>query len=199
MPARNPDWTWANVKHGGANVGRVYYSQSNQGEYQAFKGRAALNRGQARFDHRQRNYLAAQGGGIKKAWVSAKLRRRRPGAARAALANINVLNPGYAPPNRNKAHLSPDIFGGPSIPQNLSNELSGINKSGHKKIENRIDRLMKAVTAPGDTHPLRTRGGLVVRETFSQAGRPTGRTYMVSIKNHTNNTRTYHKFTFNPV
>ena len=197
MPKQNSNWTWAYVKNGNANVGRIRYASSTRQEYGAFKTKANLNRGVGRFGQRQKNYPAAQGGGIRKTYVSASLRRRMPRAKRTALAPIGVLNPAYNPPGGgHKSHLVPDIFGGPSSALNLANEMKAINTRGHKRIESRIDRLIKAVTAPGDTHPTAKRGGLVMREDYNQQGRPTGRTYMVSVKDRVNNTRSYHKLTF---
>lgn len=196
MPSHNSNWTWAPVKEGNTTVGRVRYTASTAQEYRNFKTQAAAPRTN-RFGHRQINH--AVGGGIQKAYVSMKLRRRMPNAQRAALAGVNVLNPGYNPAGAHKAHLGPDVFGGPSRRENLANERPSINLRGHKKIENRINRLMRAVTAPGDTSPTRTRGGLVVAEDYSNAGQPTGRTYMTSIKDHTTNTRSYHKLTFTPI
>lgn len=195
MPSHNSNWTWAFVKDGNTNVGRVRYSTASAQDYRNFKTQANAPRTN-RFGHRQINHA---GGGIQKAYVSMKLRRRMPNAARAALAGVNVLNPGYNPPNAHKAHLGPDVFGGPSRRENLANERSAINLRGHKKIENRINRIMRSVTAPGDTNPTRTRGGLVVSEDYNAAGKPTGRTYMASIVDHTNNTRSYHKLTFTPM
>lgn len=198
MPKKqNSNWTWSFVKDGNANVGRINYAASTRQEYGAFKTKANLARGVPRFGHRKKNYPAAQGGGIRKTYVSASLRRRMPRAKRADLAPIGVLNPAFAPPGGgHKSHLVPDIFGGPSNAHNLINETKRINTSGHKRIENRIGRLIEAVTAANDKSPTAKRGGLVMREEFDQQGRPTGRTYMVSVKNRANNTRTYHKLTF---
>lgn len=197
MPKKqNSNWTWSFVKDGNANVGRIAYAASSKQEYGAFKTKANLARGVARFDQRRKNYLAPQGGGVRKVYVSASLRRRMPRAKRTALAPIGVLNPAFAPAGGNKSHLVPDIFGGPSTAQNLTNETHRINTSGHKRIENRIGRLIQAVTAAGDTSPTAKRGGLVMREDFSQQGRSTRRIYMLSVKNRANNTRTYHKLTF---
>lgn len=192
-----PAWTWFDVKHKGTNakVGRVHYSPSNQGAYRAFKTKANIARVN-RFGQRQSNY---PGGNIKKTYVSAKLRRRRPGADRDDLAGVGVLNPGFAPVTPNKSHLVPDIFGGPSIQTNLTREERTVNLRAHKRIENRIGAFIKAVTVAGDTSPTRHRGGLVIREAFSATGQPRQRIYFASIKNLTNNTRTYHKFTFNRI
>jgi hypothetical protein len=194
-----PAWTRFNVKDNATNttVGRVHYSASNQAAYRAFKAKANLVRVN-RFAQRQSNYPGV-GGGIKKTYVSAKLRQRRPGAARQALAAVAVLNPGFAPVTPHKSHLVPDTHGGPSIPTNLVNEERTVNLRAHKRIENRIGAFIKAVTAPGDTNPNRHRGGLIIREAFNAAGQPRQRIYFASIKNLTNNTRTYHKFTFNRI
>jgi len=197
MPKRrNSNWIWSPVKDGNATVGRINYATSTRQESGAFKTKANLTRGVPRFGQRQRNYAAAQGGGIRKTYVSASLRRRMPRAKRAALAAIGVLNPAFAPIGGNKSHLVPDIFGGPSSALNLTNETARINTSGHKRIENRIGRLIQAVTAANDKSPIAKRGGLVMREDFDQQGRSTRRIYMVSVKNRANNTRTYHRLTF---
>jgi len=198
MPKKqNSNWTWSFVKDGHTNVGRINYAASTKQEYGSFKTKANLTRGVPRFGQRQKNYLAAQGGGIRKTYVSASLRRRMPRAKRADLAPIGVLNPGFAPPGGgHKSHLVPDIFGGPSSALNLINETKRINTSGHKRIENRIGRLIEAVTAANDKSPTAKRGGLVMREDYNQQGRATKRVYMVSVKNRANNTRTYHKLTF---
>lgn len=175
MPKRqNSNWTWAFVKNGNANVGRIQYASSTKQEYNAFKTKANRARGVPRFGQRQKNYLAAQGGGIRKTYVSASLRRRMPRAKRADLAAIGVLNPAHNPPcGGHKSHLVPDIFGGPSSALNLVNEMKPINLSGHKRIENRIGRLIKAATAPDDTPPTAKRRGLVMQENYNQQGRPT--------------------------
>ncbi|MFC4761736.1 hypothetical protein [Dyella koreensis] len=192
MPKRN--WTWAAVKEGNTTVGRVNYSSSDRTKYRAFKTEANAPRdATTKFGHRQVNHA---GGSIKKAYASAKLRQRPTNSARAALAAIAVLNPGYNPVPANKSHLIPDKFGAPNMTQNLSNERESINLSGHKLIENRIGRLMTAASG-GNTHHATIRGGIVVRETFDAAGQPKGRQYMVSIKNRTTGNRTFHKLTFN--
>ncbi|NII75070.1 hypothetical protein FHW84_003668 [Dyella sp. SG562] len=197
MPKSNSNWTWSFVKDGNTNVGRISYASSTQGEYQAFKTKAALARGVPRFGSRRKTYTPAQGGGIRKTYVSASLRRRMPRAKRDDLAAIGVLNPAFNPVGGgHKSHLVPDIFGGPSSAHNLINETQRINTSGHKRIENRIGRLIKAVTAANDTSPLAKRGGLVMREDFDQQGRSTERVYMLSVLNRTNRTRTYHKLSF---
>lgn len=192
-----PAWTRRDIKQGNTTIGRIHYAQIDQPRYRAFKAKANLNRVN-RFGQRQRNYPGV-GGGVKKVYVSAKLRTRPAGAARDNLAGVGVVNPGYAPPLVHKAHLASDRFGGPSVPGNLANERSRINLSAHKRIENRIAKLIKDVKAPGDNSPIRNRAGLIVKETYSNLGRPTGRTYMTSIKDHTTNTRTYHKLTFTPL
>jgi len=190
-----PAWSRRDIKDGGNLIGRIYYAQIDQPRYRSMKQRANLVR-QNRFAQRQ----SVHGGGIvKKVYVSAKLRTRPTGAARDNLAGIGVVNPGYVPANVHKAHLASDRFGGPSNAQNLVNEKSRINLSAHKRIENRVARLIKDVTAPGDTNHNRTRGGMIVRETYSALGKPTGRTYMVSVKDHTTNTRSYHKLEFKPI
>lgn len=194
-PNNNRNWTWRPVKENGATAGHIRYAASDQASYRALKAEAAIARTN-RFGQRQVNH----GGGGSTVYASAKLRRRMPRATRTALAGVGTVNPGYNPPGgTHKSHLVPDIFGGPSIATNLAKERPAINLSGHKRIENRINRLMKAVTAPGDNHPTKTRGGVVVKESYDATGMPTKRTYMVSIKNRTNNTRTYHKLTFKPI
>ncbi|HEY4146937.1 hypothetical protein [Pinirhizobacter sp.] len=192
-----PAWTRKDIKQGNTTIGRIHYAQIDQPRYRAFKTKANLNRVN-RFGQRQSNYPGV-GGGVKKVYVSAKLRTRRPGAARDNLAGIGVVNPAYVPAGVHKAHLVSDRFGGPSVPGNLANERSRINLSAHKRIENRVARLIKDVTAPGDNNPLRNRAGLIVKENYSNAGQPTGRTYMTSVKDLTTNTRTYHKLTFTPL
>jgi hypothetical protein len=195
MPKKR-DWKWAPVKQGQTTLGRVNYAATNRASYRALKTEANAARAVGtRFGHRQINYA---GGGIHKAYASAKLRLRPKNAARDDLANINVLNPGHNPPLTNKSHLIPDKFGAPSIMQNLSNERRRINLSGHKVIENRIARLMAAASG-GNKHHATIRGGIVVRETFNAAGQPTGRHYMVSIKHVTTGVRTFHKLTFNRI
>jgi hypothetical protein len=192
-----PAWTRRDIKEGNTTIGRIHYARINQPKYRAFKTKADVDRVN-RFGQRQSNYPGV-GGGVKKVYVSAKLRTRPTGAARDNLAGVGVVNPGYVPANVHKAHLASDRFGGPSTQRNLVNEKSRINLSAHKRIENRIARLIKDVTAPGDTNHNRTRGGLVVKVTYSNTGQPTGRTYMASIKDHTTNTRSYHKLTFTPL
>lgn len=192
-----PAWTRRDIKENGTTIGRIHYAQIDQPRYRAFKGKANSPRVN-RFGQRQSNYPGV-GGGVKKVYVSAKLRTRPSGAARDNLAGVGVVNPAYAPANVHKAHLASDRFGGPSTQPNLVNEKRRINLSAHKRIENRIARLIKAGTVPGDTNHNRNRGGLIVKETYSPGGRPTGRTYMVSIKDHNTNTRSYHKLTFTPL
>jgi uncharacterized protein involved in type VI secretion and phage assembly len=194
-----PSWKRFDVKDKAtrATVGRVHYLRSNQTAFRAFKAEANLGRG-SRFAQRQSNH-PGPAGRIKKTYVSAKLRQRRPGAARQALTGVGVLNPRFKPVTRHKSHLIPDTHGGPSIPTNLVNEERTVNLRAHKRIENRIGSLIKAVTARGDNNPTRHRGRLVIRETFSVGGQPRQRIYFASIKNRTNNTRTYHKFTFNRI
>jgi hypothetical protein len=192
-----PAWTRRDIKENGATIGRIHYAQIDQPRYHSMKEKANIAR-HNRFGQRQRTYPGV-GGGVKKVYVSAKLRTRPTGAPRDNLAGIGVVNPGYVPANVHKAHLASDRFGGPSNARNLVNEKSRINLSAHKRIENRIARLIKDVTAPGDTNANRTRGGMIVRETYSPGGKPTGRTYMVSVKDHTTNTRSYHKLEFKPI
>lgn len=193
-PNNSRNWTWRPVKDGGTTLGHIRYAASDQASYRALKTEAAVTRTN-RFGQRQVN-----NGGTTTVYASAKLRRRMPRAGRAQLAGVGVVNPGYNPGGgTHKSHLVPDIFGGPSIATNLAKERPAINLSGHKRIENRINRLMKAVTAQGDVHPTRTRGGLVVKETYNAVGKPIERIYMASIKDRRNNTRTYHKLSFKPL
>ena len=190
-----PAWQRRDIKEGGTRLGRIYYAQIDKPRYQSMKDKANIAR-HNRFGQRQSNYL---GGGVKKVYVSAKLRTRPKGAARDDLSGVGVVNPGYVPAKVHKAHLASDRFGGPSIQRNLANEKSRINLSAHKTIENRVARLIKDVTAHGDVSPTKTRGGMIVKETYDAAGKPTGRTYMVSVKDHTTNTRSYHKLEFKPI
>ncbi|MEV8519119.1 DNA/RNA non-specific endonuclease [Dyella marensis] len=190
-----PAWSRRDIKENGTTIGRILYTPTTQAKYRELKGRANLNRVN-RFAQRSSFH---GGGGIKKVYVSAKLRTRPSGAARDNLAGIGVVNPGYVPANVHKAHLASDRFGGPSNAQNLVNEKSRINLSAHKRIENRIAKLIKAGTPAGDNSPTRNRAGLIVRETYSAAGKPTGRLYMVSVMNRNNNSRSYHKLEFRPI
>ncbi|MGO4703005.1 hypothetical protein [Dyella sp. 2RAB6] len=194
MP-KNRNWTWAPVKEGNQTLGRVNYSASDRATYRAFKVEAnAARAAGTRFGHRRVNHPG--GLGVQRAYASSKLRLRPTNAARMALAAVNVLNPGHLPVPRNKSHLIADKFGAPSVQQNLSNERRSINLRGHKVIENRITRLLRAASG-GNTHHATIRGGIVVRENFNLAGQPTGRQYMVSVKHLVTGNRTFHKLTFN--
>ena len=197
MPRRptNRNWTRQAIRDGGTTIGHIHYAPSTKAAYRALKTEAAAPRVN-RFGSRQ---VTRGDGSVKTAYASGKLRRRNAHAARVALAGVNTLNPGYNPPNMHKAHLVSDAFGGPSVQHNLANERRAVNLSGHKKIDNRIDRLMTAVAA-GNTHYATNRGGMVVKESYRQGtGEPKGRLYMVSVKNQGGGAKTYHKFTFKPI
>ncbi|HEY9131306.1 MAG TPA: hypothetical protein VIM98_06075 [Dyella sp.] len=189
-----PAWNRRDVKDKSNNtlIGRIYYSASNQAAYRAFKTTANVPRVN-KFGFRRTNH---GGGAVKELYASAKLRRRRPGATRQALNAFAVFNTLFNPNPNNKSHLIPDVFGGPNN-NNLINEHRSVNLSGHKPIENRIDSFIEAGRLGGnDTNATRTRGGLVVRETFDNAGVPRERVYFASIIDRNTNTRSYHKFTF---
>lgn len=174
---RKSDWARFEVKDKttGVKKARVTHSVSDNNKYQAFKAAANVVRTQG-FGHRQENLA----GNIQRALVSGTFRRRRPGAKRDALANVNVLNPLFVPAINNKSHLLPDILGGPSIQQNLINEDRTVNLSAHKPVENRIGGFIAAATAPGDTQPLKRRGSIVIVDSFNPAtGVPTQRDYHV--------------------
>ncbi|MGO4703004.1 hypothetical protein [Dyella sp. 2RAB6] len=191
----NRDWTRKAIRDGNTIIGHIHYTPSNQGAYQTLKTEANAPRVN-RFGSRQ---VLRGDGTIKTAYASGKLRRRNANAARLALAGVNTLNPHYNPPNTHKAHLVSDAFGGPSVPNNLANERRAVNLSGHKRIDNRIDRFMTAV-AGGNNHYATNRGGMVVKESYRHAsGAPKGRLYMVSVKNQATGAKTYHKFTFKPL
>jgi hypothetical protein len=153
-------------------MARVGHAQTDSTIYAAFKAAANVVRN-GTFGHRQESV----GGKISRAFASGSLRRRRAGAKRESLADVDVLNPSHAPSINNKSHLLPDVFGGPSTEHNLINEERSINLSGHKKIENRIGHFMEL--AATDKSPLKRRGSMVVVDSFDASGAPTGREYHV--------------------
>lgn len=174
---RNPDWVRLEIKDKstGMKKARVLHAASDNTKYQAFKTAANVVRTQG-FGHRQE----LQGGNTKRALISGMLRRRRAGAKREALANVGVLNPLFVPAINNKSHLMPDIFGGPSVQQNLINEDRTVNLSAHKPVENRIGRFIAEATPAGDKQPLKRRGSLVIVDSFHPAtGVPIQRDYHV--------------------
>jgi hypothetical protein len=190
---RKSDWARFEVKDkvSGVKKARVTYSASDKNAYQAFKAAANVVRAQG-FGHRQEN----SGGNIKRAFVSGTLRRRKTGAKREALTNVNVLNPLFAPAINNKSHLLPDIFGGPSVQQNLINEDRTVNLSAHKPVENRIGTFIAAATPAGDTQPLKRRGSIVIVDSFNPAtGVPTQRDYHVHTDGGNGVAERFDKFT----
>lgn len=176
-PKRKSDWSRFEVKDKSTGVkkARVTHSAIDKNTYEAFKAAANVVRAHG-FGHRQENLA----GNIKRAFVSGTLRRRKPGAKRDALNNVNVLNPLHAPAINNKSHLLPDVFGGPSVQQNLINEDRTVNLSAHKPVENRIGKFISTATAPADKHPLKRRGSIVIVDSFNPAtGAPIQREYHV--------------------
>lgn len=193
MPKRKNDWSRFEVKDKttGVKKARVTHSTSDRNAYQAFKTAANVVRAHG-FGHRQENLA----GNIKRALVSGTLRRRTKGAKRDALTNVNVLNPLHAPAINNKSHLLPDIFGGPSVQQNLINEDRTVNLSAHKPVENRIGKFIAAATAPGDKQPLKRRGSIVIVDSFNPAtGVPTQRDYHVHTDGGNGVAERFDKFT----
>lgn len=170
MPKQDKNWKRRKIKSGNTDFGWITFSDLTKNEFE--RKRDKLFAGATRFSHHQA--IKPYG---KKAYVFSALRKRNTGAKRATLSGIDTLNPGFTPAKMQKAHLIPDTFGGPNDEHNLSGVESTINLSGHKKIENRIGRLMAPVTSP-----LEHTGAMMVSEKFDHNDVPTQRQYYVFLK-----------------
>ena len=174
---RKSNWSRFEVKDkvSGKGKARVTHLVIDKDKYEVFKTKANVARTRG-FGHRQEDI----GGNIERALVSGTLRRRKPGARRDTLADVNVLNPLFAPAINHKSHLLPDVFGGPSTEQNLINADRTVNLSAHKPVENRMGRFIAAATKHDDPSPLKRRGSIVIVDSFHPAtGVPTQRDYHV--------------------
>lgn len=184
------NWKRKTIKdHATGDAATVSHSVSTKNKYEAFKKKAKVDRKKGAFGARQEFYK----GKITKAFASASIRRRKAGAKRDPLGKIGVLNPSFKKGTIHKSHLIADIFGAPSIKDNLVNEVHSINLGAHKRVENRVDKFIDLNRS--DNNPLTRRGSMVVMDEFeSSTSAVQKRTYGVHVDAGTG-VESFHTFT----